>query len=174
VTSLAAIEKRDERADVEQLRRLRRVGAQPQIRVLAAGEGTTAWPARWPLAEAPPMLLCDGSVDLLVEFHPVDDIRPARLPQPGAAQAPGPPPLLHYQVDPERWPRGIRNNRPLAKRRPTHLRTALRRETCRSKHLTTASAIGKAASAALGTRLSTPKSRSEALRTRLPDAEEPI
>jgi hypothetical protein len=88
------------------LRRLRRVGAQPQIRVLAAGEGTTAWPARWPLAEAPPMLLRDGSVDLLVEFNPVDDIRPARLPQPGAAQAPGPPPLLYYQVDPERWPRG--------------------------------------------------------------------
>lgn len=91
------------------LRRLQReIGAQPRIRVLAAGEGTTAWPVRWPLAEAPPMLLRDGSVDVLVEFHPADDVRPARLPQPGAAQAPGPPPLLHYQVDPERWPQGGR------------------------------------------------------------------
>lgn len=89
------------------LRQLQReIGAQLRIRVLAAGEGTTAWPARWPLAEAPPMLLRDGSVDLLVEFHPAEDVLPARLPQPGAAQAPRPPPLLYYQVDPKRWPRG--------------------------------------------------------------------
>lgn len=91
------------------LHRLRReIGAQPRIRVLAAGEGTTAWPARWPLPEAPPMLLREGTVDLLVEFHPAVDVRPARLPQPGAAHAPGPPPLVYYQVDPERWPRGGR------------------------------------------------------------------
>lgn len=90
------------------LRRLRReTGAQPSIRVLPAGEGTAEWPARWPLPEAPPMLLREGSVDLLFEFHPADDVQPARLPQPGAG-APTPPPLLHYQVDPERWPRGGR------------------------------------------------------------------
>lgn len=90
------------------LRRLRReTGAEPTIRVLPAGEGTAAWPERWPLPDAPPMLLRGRSVDLLVEFHPADDIRPARLPQPGAG-APTPPPLVHYQVDPERWPRGGR------------------------------------------------------------------
>lgn len=90
------------------LRRLRgETGVEPSIRVLPAGEGTTAWPARWPLPEAPPMLLREGSVDLLFEFHPADEVRPARLPQPGTG-APTPPPLLHYQVDPERWPRGGR------------------------------------------------------------------
>lgn len=90
------------------LRRLRlETGAEPRIRVLPAGEGTMAWPANWPLPEAPPMLLREGSVDLLFEFHPADDVRPARLPQPGAG-APTPPPLLHYEVDPERWPRGGR------------------------------------------------------------------
>lgn len=90
------------------LRHLRReTGAEPSVRVLPAGEGTAAWPDRWPLPEAPPMLLHEGSVDLLVEFHPAADVRPARLPQPSAGAA-TPPPLVHYQVDPERWPRGGR------------------------------------------------------------------
>lgn len=93
--------------------RLRReLGAEARIWALAPGEGTAALPQRWPLPEAPPMLLQTGDVDLVVELHPAAAPQPARLAQPGAAAGPaGPPPLVYYQVDPERWPRtgGVRH-----------------------------------------------------------------